>query len=128
MAALTNFLEQALLDHVFRGIAYTPPTTIYLALFTTAPDDAGGGVEVTGGSYARQQVTFSPAVSPDGRISNSAALNYANLPTATIVASGLLTAVTGGTLLMYGLLSQNRVVQAGDSLTVAIGDLNLYLA
>ena len=57
MAEFTDFLENKIIDHMLRNQAYTPPTTVYVALFTTATTDAGGGTEVSGGAYARQAVT-----------------------------------------------------------------------
>ena len=54
MSAATDFLEDKILNHVFRNVAYTAPATVYVGLFTTATTDAGGGTEVTGGGYARQ--------------------------------------------------------------------------
>ena len=56
--AVSDYLENALLNHVFRGVAYTAPTAIYLALYTSDPTDANTGTEVSSGGYARQQVTF----------------------------------------------------------------------
>lgn len=128
MASMTDFLETALLDHVFRSVAYVPPTTIYLGLLTAAPDDSGGGTEVTGGSYARQPVTFSPAVSPDGRITNNASAVFSNMPNADIVAGAFYDDVSGGNMLMFSVLPGTRTVVAGDNLTVAIGDLNVYFS
>lgn len=61
MASMTDYLESKLLDHVVRNVVYTPPTSVYVALFTTPTTDAGGGTEVVGGAYARQFVTFSAA-------------------------------------------------------------------
>lgn len=58
MAEMTNFLETELFDHVLRGASWTSPTTVYAALFTAAPGEAGGGTEVTGGSYIRKAITF----------------------------------------------------------------------
>ena len=52
--SFTNFLETEILDHVFAGAAYTAPSTKYLALFTGAPGETGGGTEVSGGGYARR--------------------------------------------------------------------------
>jgi hypothetical protein len=126
MTAMTNYLEAKLLDHVFRSVTYTPPSVVYLALFTALPDDSGGGTEVTGGSYARQGVTFAAAVSPDGRVSNSASVLFSNMPACTVVGGGYVDAISGGNLLMYGPLAMPRVVVAGDNITVAIGDLNVY--
>lgn len=124
--AMTDYLEEALLNHVFTGVPYTAPTTVYLALYTVAPTEAGGGTEMVGGSYARQAVTFSDAVSPDGRVTNNAAVTFTNLPSGSIVAAALLDDVTAGNMLHYTTLASPRTVTAGDNLTVAIGDLNVY--
>lgn len=53
MTAATDSLENRTLDHRFRGQPDTPAATLYLALFTSATTDAGGGTEVTGNGYAR---------------------------------------------------------------------------
>ena len=55
--ALSDYLENKLIDHVFRGTAYTAPGTVYVALFTSACSDSAGGTEVSGGSYARAALT-----------------------------------------------------------------------
>jgi hypothetical protein len=52
MAAMSDFLEAELRKHVFRTGSYTKPTGLTIHLYTAAPGDAGGGTEVTGGSYA----------------------------------------------------------------------------
>lgn len=128
MTAMTDYLEKKLLDHVFRGVTYTPPTTVYLALFTAAPSDAGGGTEVTGGSYARQSITFAAAVSPAGTISNSAVLNFASMPAANVTYGAIFDAATGGNMLIQGSLVTARTTVAGDSISVAIGDITLTFA
>ena len=69
----SNFLENEILDHVLRNSSYTPPSTVYAALFTSNPDEDGSGTEVTGGSYARQAVTFGAA--SGGSVTNSSAVN-----------------------------------------------------
>lgn len=56
MSALTDYLENKLVDHIFRASSYTKPSVLAVALFTSAPGEAGGGTEVTGGSYARVEV------------------------------------------------------------------------
>jgi len=99
MSGFTDYLEDALLKHVFTNTAYTSPTTVYAALFTVAPSDTGGGTEVSGGAYARQSMAFS--VSGTGTLAtNSAAVEY---PTATadygtVVAVGIFDASTSGNL------------------------------
>jgi len=46
----SNYLEDELLDHVLGGADWARPATVYIALYTVTPGDAGGGTEVTGGS------------------------------------------------------------------------------
>ena len=128
MTAMTDYLEEALLNHVFRSVYYTPPGNAYLALYVSQPDETGAGTEVTGGSYVRQPVSFAAAVSPAGRLTNDAACVYSNMPDAEIVGVALVDDIVGGNMLTYYVLDTPRTVVAGDNLTVNIGDLNVYFA
>ena len=128
MTAMSDYLEAALLNEVFRNVNYVPPTTVYLALYTVTPADAGGGTEVTGGSYARQAITFGAAASPAGTVTNSAALTFTNMPACTVVACSIMDAVTVGNFLVQGPPVTNRTLAAADNLTVAIGDLIVTFA
>jgi hypothetical protein len=49
----SNYLENKLLDHVYGGPDYPRPATVYVALFTAAPTDSGGGTEVSGSGVSR---------------------------------------------------------------------------
>lgn len=117
----TDFLEDTVLNHVLRNTAYTPSTTIEIALFTTLPgEDATGGVEVTGGSYARQTVTF--AAPSSGTVANSGAVTFPQATAAwgTIVGIGLYEDVgAGGNLLYFGALATSKTVDIGDQLSFA---------
>lgn len=113
MASMSNYLENALLDHVFTGTAYTAPTTLYLALFTNDPTDANTGTEVTGGSYARQTVTFGAAAG--GSVSNNAQVEFTDMPATTVTHAGIYDALTNGNLLVHGALDSSRTVNAGDT-------------
>lgn len=54
MSAMSDYLENKLIDHILRGRAFAVPAGIYVALHTAAPDeDASPTNEVVGGSYAR---------------------------------------------------------------------------
>ena len=119
MDAKTNYLEDALLNHVLRNTAFTSPTTVYVALFTATPGEAGGGTEVSGGSYARQAVTFAAPAS--GIVANSGAVTF---PTATanwgtITSMAIFDAVTVGNMLYYGALAASKVVDNGDQISFA---------
>ena len=80
MAGFSDYLEDKVLDHVFGGTAYTAPTTHYVALYTVAPTDTGGGTEVSGGAYARQTSTFTVSGTSPTTATNAAAVEY---PTAS---------------------------------------------
>ena len=55
--ALSNDWETHLLQYTFNSNSLTRHTTLYLALHTADPTDAGGN-EITGNGYARQTITF----------------------------------------------------------------------
>src|SRR5215472_712574 len=98
------------LDLWLGGTAPTPPATYYVALFTVAPNKDGGGVEVSGGSYARVAVTNNPANWPNavnGSKSNANAIVFpqASADWGTIVAVALMSASSSGTQYYWGLLS-----------------------
>ena len=119
MDAKSNYLEDALLNHVLRNVSFTSPTTVYLALFTVAPTDAGGGTEVTGGSYARQAMTFGAPAS--GVVSNSGSVTFplAAAPWGTVVAIGIFDALTLGNLLYYGNMTTSKTIGTNDQLSFA---------
>ena len=48
MGAKTDYLEDKIIGHMFRGAPYTAPTTLHVALFTAAPGETGGGTDVSG--------------------------------------------------------------------------------
>ena len=122
---LSNYLENKLLDHFLGTAAYTMPTTVYVGLYTVVPTDAGGGTQVTGGSYARQTAAFSGAAS--GATSNTANIDFAGMPAATTVAIGVFDALTAGNLLLWGTLTANKTTDAGDTLRIATGDLDISI-
>ena len=128
MAEMSNFLENALINATLRNTSYTSPTTTYLALYTSDPTDADTGTEVTGGSYARQAITFS---SPsNGVTSNSSAIEF---PTATaswgtVTYVGIRDAVTSGNLLYHTALDASKAIDTGDIFRISSGNLTVTLA
>jgi hypothetical protein len=116
----TNFLEDKVLN-LLRATSITAPATIYVALFTVAPGEAGGGTEVTGGAYARTAVTFSAP--SGGQVVNSGTVTFPT-PTAgwgTIVGWGLMDALTAGNMWYYSDQTPNKLVSSGDTVQFAAG-------
>lgn len=130
--AFSNYLEKKLLEHVFRNVSYTPPATVYVALFKTLPSgDGTGGVEVSGGAYARQPYNAAAATggSPTS-VANGALVQF---PTATadwgtINGAGIYDAATGGNLLESGPLSTSKTVLSGDSFAFPVGTYSIALS
>jgi hypothetical protein len=129
MSQASDYLENKVVDHLFRTASFAKPTALYVALFTASPADAGGGTEVSGGSYARvnlapldtnwkatQGGTSGASAGAGGLTTNAVAITYP-APTANwgnITHFGLFDALTGGNLLVWGALVTPRNVASGD--------------
>jgi hypothetical protein len=128
MSELSNHLENALINATLRNTSYTSPATVYAALFTTDPTDAGTGTEVTGGSYARTSITFgSPS---NGVTTNSADVTFPTCTAAwgTVTHMGIYDAATSGNLLYHTPLDASKTVDSGDIFKISSGNLSVTLA
>ena len=128
MSEMSDYLENALINVTLRATAYTAPTTVYVALFTTDPTDAGTGTEVSGGAYARTAVTFAAP-------SNGVSLNSADVtfPTCTLAWGivthiGIYDALTSGNLLYHTPLDASKTVDTADIFKISSGSLSVTLA
>lgn len=146
MSAMSNYLENALVDHLLRGqlLSNTSPASLYVGLFTVAPADAGGGTEVTGNNYGRVAIARSLAAwagtqsagstvvssGTGGVTSNNAAITF---PTpsgtwGTVTHFGIFDAVSGGNLWFWGALSVAQTINSGNGVSYPIGQLQLTFA
>jgi len=130
MAALSDHAEKLLLDWLMTNGTATRPTDWYVALFTSAPSDSGGGTEVSGGGYSRQSATFDAASSPGGTTSNTNEITFTASGAAfgTVTHIGIFDASTSGNLLWHGSLSASKVIADGDALVFSAGNIDLTLA
>lgn len=130
MSALSDYSEKLLLDWMMTTGAATRPTAWWVALYTAAPSDSGGGTEVSGAGYSRKSVTFDAAATPGGTTSNNNTVTFTasggNYGTVTHI--GIMTASTGGNLLWHGALTASKIVNDGDTLEFSIGNIDLTLA
>lgn len=135
MAALTNYLENKLIDHIFQNTAFTSPATLYVALFTAVTDgEAGTVTEVATGSYARVAVTASSGNWSDatGNNGTTANVNTVTFPAATadwgtVTHFGIYDASTAGNLLIYAALTASRNITTGSTPSFAAGALTIQL-
>lgn len=107
---MSAFPSTALQEDVLELIKNDTP---YLALYTSNPGPTNTGTEVSGGSYARQSITFGAIAS--GSMDNTNTITFSSLPTSTIAYYAIFDASTAGNLLAYGLLTTPIVSDAGDS-------------
>jgi len=125
---LTTYLENKLINHLLLNTAYTPPASVWLALYTISPSEIKNGTEVSGGGYVRQNISASLTISG----------NYANNTTAilfpeatsgwgTIVGIAIMDASINGNMLFWGIMSNEKTISAGESFFMGVGNLTLEL-
>lgn len=133
MPNLTNFAEDAIIQFFLRDDAdtITPPSALYLALFTAAPGEAGGGTEVADAhSYAREAIAFIDP-SGTGTTESTAQIDF----TASGGAWGTVTHIgitdnashDTGNIWLYGTLTAERAIADGETLRFAAGDVDFVL-
>lgn len=123
--------EQDILENWFSGTAL-PNTPTHIGLFTTTPSDDGtGGVEATGGSYAREAFAKngtnwgSSTAGAPSTIQSLVTLTFtqATASWGTITSWGYFTAVSAGTLLFFAALDTAKAIGNGDTAEFAAGGL-----
>jgi hypothetical protein len=129
MAGKSDFLENAVLNKVFNATAFPASSPVFVALFTAAPTDAGGGTEVSGNAYARVSVTANSTnflTSTAGTTNNLIAITF---PQATpsgwgvVTHFGIFDASTAGNLLYWAALTASKTIDPLDTVSFAIGAL-----
>lgn len=133
MSQATNFLEDKLIDLLFRTLASYKPGALYIALHTADPGETGANAEVTGGSYARVQRDPLDAnwdAPSNGLTQNTAVITF---PTATaswgtITHFSIWDAASGGNCLVYGTVTPSQSVPSGATASFAAGALDVSVA
>ena len=137
--AFTTYLADALVNEVFGGVNFTPPTTLYIGLSSTLPVVGGTNItEPTVGTngYARasaaNNTTNFPTTTTNNK-SNGAAITFPTSTGAWLTAASLgylvfYDAATGGNVLGYAALNNPQVVaSSGATLSFAIGSLAITI-
>jgi hypothetical protein len=135
MSAASDYLENKVLDHVLTATSYTQPAARHLALFTNTSGNAAVNLEagtltdeISGGSYARQTITFNAA--SGGSSTSAATVTFpaasANWGTVTHVA--VMDAATSGNVLFWGAVTTPKTIETGDTFQVSSGNLTITLA
>jgi hypothetical protein len=121
----STYLCNKLLDHWLGASSFTAPVTVYVALFTVAPTAAGGGTEVSGGSYARVAKTnnltnFPAAASAQKKNGTVIDFGTATADWGTVIGAALFDASSGGNLLAYGPFGTAVTVLNGGAFSIPV--------
>lgn len=122
--AATNYLENALVNAVFRNTSYTSPATVYVKLHTGDPgEDATNNAA---SETTRTAVTF--GAPSNGVITNSGDVTWSAVSTSeTYSHISIWDASTGGNPLVYGALTSPVALTAGGDFTIPTGQLSITL-
>lgn len=129
MSSFADYLENKVVDYVFGSLATFTKPSRYIALFSAAPSDAGGGTELSStGGYVRMSL---PAMTVTGNsATNGASIDWTAASAAwsgTVTHIGIFDASTAGNMLAWAPLTTARTVNAGDVFRIAAGDLQIVL-
>lgn len=129
MSAMSDYAENLVVNVLLRNQSHTGAATVYVALHTADPTDAGTGTECSYIGYARKAGAFtSPS---NGITSNSAQIDFGangGGSSVTVTHVAVRDALTGGNLLFHAALTTSKVLQPGDVLSFAIGSLQITVA
>lgn len=120
-------IDDVILNLLFRNTPYTPPPTVYVALYTSDPteNDTGTEVSAVGTGYVRQPVTFTAPAAKT--IKNTADVVFPQ----ALAAQGIVThfairdGLTGGTLMAFGPLVNPKTVDVDDILKFLANNLTV---
>ena len=137
MADMSDVLENLILNHMLRNTAWTSPATeVWIALYTTATTDTGGGTEVTNtGAYVRERVQGTGAwdAPANGATANTGVIEFtqatASWGTVTHTAVKDSCSSTGSNNhLMHGSMTSSKTINIGDTFSFAAGDYDVTMA
>ena len=145
---MSNYLENQLIDHIFRGDSFSAVSTIAIALCTAAPTDASTGATITevanSNSYARVSInpsttnwldtaggTAGTSSGTTGTTSNGVAINF---PTAsgswgTITHVAICDSATwgAGNVLFWGALATSKTITDQDTFSFSVSNLSVQI-
>jgi len=145
MANMTDYLETALIGHLFRTATYTKPTQLGIALSTATQSDActGGSMSEVANSAGYGRMPLPPLDTNwavvTGTGSGPGASQTSNTPAISFTQAtgswGTVTTVVitdnntygAGNALFYGDLTVSKAVTSGDTFSFASGALTVQL-
>lgn len=135
--SFTDYLEDAILKHVFTNTSYTSPTTVYVGLHTSADTDASAGTELSGNGYARQSASFSVSGTNPTEAATTAAIEFspATASWGSVTHAAIYDASSAGNRLAWAQLTDPsdfstalpKTIDTGDVFRISVGNLKVRL-
>lgn len=116
MAALSDFAELKILDHVLGTASWSMPT-VYISLHTSSPSETGSpSNEIVAGWYARKQPAVGWNTATTSGITNNGAATWSAVTDASVTVThiGIYDALTSGNLLWYKALTTPKLFDIGS--------------
>ena len=127
MSGFSTYLSQNVINSTLRGVAFSVPSTLYLAVFSSDPTDNNVTAnEVAGAWYARQATgAWAAPVGSGNATSNNSQIQYNAVTGSSVTVShyGIYDAPTGGNLLYSDTLTTPKTLNVGDVLVIGAGQL-----
>ena len=133
MAAISTYLQNALLNGTLKNSAYSPSTTVYVGLHSanpTASTSTALSNEISGNAYVREAAAWGTA--SGGSVSTNATITW---PQASPSGWGTVSYISiwdsstlgAGNLLYFGALASSITVNATDQVSILSGNLTVSL-
>ena len=129
MSAMSDYLENKVLDHILATTAFSAPSTVYLGLSIASMGDNAGGTELSGNGYTRVSIAFDAA--SGGTTDNTAVVDFPSCTGSNwgaVAYWSLWDASTGGNMLLHGAFTSAKTIEVNDVLRVDAGDLDITAA
>lgn len=141
--ALSDYVENNIVDRLFRAQAFTPSTSQYVFLSTAACSDSSVGTEATGTNYARAAYTASltnwaatqggtsASSGTGGQTSNLNAITFATPGSGgwgTVTHFGIIDSSSGaGNIIICQALTTSKTINSGDTVSFGVGAITVTI-
>jgi hypothetical protein len=133
VGSISDYLEGQWINHVC-GTSFTQPATVYVALCTADPTDAGTGASMSevpnSGAYARQTCAFGAASAR--AIANSGTITFtqASGSWGTVTHWAIVDSATwgAGNMLAHGSLGTSKSIVNGNTPSFAAGQISISVS
>lgn len=131
--AISTYQANKVNDYLFGGTSFSPSSTYYIGLSTTAISASGtGATEPSGGAYARVSVANNKTnftTSTGGIVKNNIQIEFPESTAAwgTITYVFISDSSAGGNILYYDSLTTPRTVQSATILLFAINSMSIQI-